>query len=385
MACVRKRRWKSNGEAKSAWVVDYCDASGKRRQKSFRLKKEADWYLEKLLHELRCGEHVPDAECITIEEACKLWIRRCKTEQLERSTLEDYAQICRLHIIPAIGRIRLNQLNKVAVETFRDELLSTKTYKRAQRILRYLKIILGTAQTLGKVGTNVAQGVTISDKSREKGSVETLSKIELNAFTDAFENSSPRRSAFGALLSRTAMRASEIRGLAWRSVDLANGFVHVDQRADRWCQIGPPKTQSSRRSIDISPDTAARLAKLRKECGTKQFVFEVRGRPPRYSEVIKQLFDPLMFAADLTRNNNGRLFHRYSLHTFRHTVASVWIEMGISAKRIQCLMGHATIQTTFDLYGHLFDLQYSSSDVMTEIENLLRRGSGEVDPKKSWN
>ena len=36
---IRKRAWKSNGAEKSAWCVDYVDQHGKRRLKTFALKK----------------------------------------------------------------------------------------------------------------------------------------------------------------------------------------------------------------------------------------------------------------------------------------------------------------------------------------------------------
>ena len=42
------------------------------------------------------------------------------------------------------------------------------------------------------------------------------------------------------------------------------------------------------------------------------------------------------------------------MHALRHACASLWIENGMNAKRIQKLMGHSTIQMTFDVYGHLF-------------------------------
>jgi integrase len=41
------------------------------------------------------------------------------------------------------------------------------------------------------------------------------------------------------------------------------------------------------------------------------------------------------------------------LHEARHTCASTFIAAGANAKVIQTVMGHATIQMTFDRYGHL--------------------------------
>ena len=45
---------------------------------------------------------------------------------------------------------------------------------------------------------------------------------------------------------------------------------------------------------------------------------------------------------------------KYGLHSLRHAAASLFIEQNFSPKRVQQLMGHSTIQMTFDVYGHLF-------------------------------
>jgi integrase len=45
---------------------------------------------------------------------------------------------------------------------------------------------------------------------------------------------------------------------------------------------------------------------------------------------------------------------KYGLHCLRHACASLWIESGMNAKRIQTLMGHSSITLTYDRYGHLF-------------------------------
>jgi hypothetical protein len=39
---------------------------------------------------------------------------------------------------------------------------------------------------------------------------------------------------------------------------------------------------------------------------------------------------------------------RYGLHSLRHAAASLFIEQGFSPKRVQALMGHSTIQMTFE-------------------------------------
>jgi integrase len=44
---------------------------------------------------------------------------------------------------------------------------------------------------------------------------------------------------------------------------------------------------------------------------------------------------------------------RSGLHECRHTFASLLIAAGVNAKAISAYLGHVSIQTTFDPYGHL--------------------------------
>ena len=40
-------------------------------------------------------------------------------------------------------------------------------------------------------------------------------------------------------------------------------------------------------------------------------------------------------------------------HGFRHTHASILLEAGASIKEIQARLGHTSIQTTMNIYGHM--------------------------------
>ena len=66
-----------------------------------------------------------------------------------------------------------------------------------------------------------------------------------------------------------------------------------------------------------------------------------------------------------------KLRPKYGLHSFRHAAASLFIEQGFSPKRVQVLMGHSTIQMTFDTYGHLFPSEKDDQVAMRQIEARL--------------
>jgi integrase len=66
--------------------------------------------------------------------------------------------------------------------------------------------------------------------------------------------------------------------------------------------------------------------------------------------------------------NRGTAPH---LHALRHGAASLFIEQGWSPKKVQKVMGHGSIQATFDIYGHLWENLDDDVTAMAQIEARL--------------
>jgi integrase len=62
---------------------------------------------------------------------------------------------------------------------------------------------------------------------------------------------------------------------------------------------------------------------------------------------------------------------KYAMHSLRHAAASLFIEQGFTPKRVQALMGHSTIQMTFDVYGHLFPAPEDDQVAMRQMQARL--------------
>ena len=67
------------------------------------------------------------------------------------------------------------------------------------------------------------------------------------------------------------------------------------------------------------------------------------------------------------------LSHRYGFHMLCHAAASLFIQyLGWTPKRLQTVMGHSSINMTFDLYGHLFENIEADRADMAKIEAAVR-------------
>jgi integrase len=78
-------------------------------------------------------------------------------------------------------------------------------------------------------------------------------------------------------------------------------------------------------------------------------------------------------AANEQRDGDDKL-KPIGLHEARHTCASTFIAANANPKAIQIIMGHATIQMTFDHYGHLFP--GGLREAAAAANNYLRRVVG---------
>src|ERR1041384_1182463 len=117
---VRKRKWKTSGAEREAWVVDYIDQHGKRRLKTFETKKDAEGWKVNALHEVRQGIHTAASASRTVTEAWELWIVQCEADGLEFGTTRQRRQHLKHHVKDFIGRLKLSDLTTPRVYGFDD-------------------------------------------------------------------------------------------------------------------------------------------------------------------------------------------------------------------------------------------------------------------------
>ena len=385
MASIRKRTWKSGGVEQTAWVVDYTDQQAKRRLKTFATKKDADAWAVTALHEVKQGTHTPASTSKTVSEVWELWIEDCKASNLEESTIRQRRQHLKHHVAPHLSIVKLCDLTTPRVYQFDADLRTNgRSLAMRRKILTNLKTMLSFAQAQGLVAQNVALAVRIKidDRTSSAGplraGVDFPTRSELNS---AIEKATGRWRPLIITAIFTGMRASELRGLAWRDVNLDAGVVHVRQRADAWNNIGPPKSKAGKRDIPLAPVVINALNQWKESCpkGKLDLVFpNGSGNIESLTNIWKRFWAPLqmtcgMSVETLDDKQQRTLIPRYGFHALRHVAASLFIQyLGWSPKRLQTVMGHSSVRMTFDLYGHLFeDIEADRAD-MAKIEAAIR-------------
>jgi integrase len=366
MATVKRRTWRTDdGALREAWRVRYVDQHGKARTRQFALKRDADAFRIQAEGQVAAGTHTPDSSSTTVAKAADLWVSTGENNGLERGTIKAYRELADLHIKPLLGKEKLSRLTQPKIETFKDALLKTRSPAMAAKAVRGLSMILADAMRRGLVAQNVAKGVTVRRSKRDKKRVVIPPREHLRALLDAADalgEKDPRLPVMTRLATFSGLRQSELRGIAWPSIDFRGGTVTVSQRADRWCDIGEPKSEAGTRTIPLGSDMVARLRawKLRCPPSPKNLLFCTKAGKPLDQRAMAALFLAVQIKAGLaidtgTVDANGatKWASRYGWHDLRHAAASAWIAQGVDLKRLQVWIGHANISLTLDCYGHL--------------------------------
>ncbi|WP_378944431.1 tyrosine recombinase XerC [Mesorhizobium sp. ANAO-SY3R2] len=412
---IRKRTWEDkDGNEKSAWVVDYIDTKGKRRLKTFAKKKDADSFSATAKVEVREGTHVADSASATIKAAGAFWIATAEATGLERSTVDQYRQHLNLHIGPLIGDTLLSKLTVPAIRDFEDKLRETgRSTAMVRKVLVSLGSLLADAQERGLVVRNAVREKSRArqkgknrrqerrQKSRLKVGVDIPTRDEIKAIVGALEGRW-RPLVLTAIFA--GLRASELRGLRWLDVDLDKREIHIHQRADRFNDIGRPKSEAGERTVPIPPIVVNALKEwqlaysrpiigrdddnkpIRDDVKAAHLVFaNGSGNVENLANIINRGLIPVQIKAGVTVETEGvdedgkpLPTAKYTgMHALRHFYASWCINrsqdggLGLPPKVVQERLGHSSIVMTMDVYGHLFPRGDDADELAAAERSLL--------------
>ncbi|MCW5706777.1 MAG: site-specific integrase [Shinella sp.] len=394
MATIRKRTLPSGN---SVWLAEYRDGSGKRRFKQFDRRKDADTFLLTVRGEVRDGIHVAASQSVTVSTAADDWLMAVKAAGRERSTYNQYRQHVDLHIRPLIGDVLLSKLSVPAARDFEDQLRAEgRSPAMTKKVMVSLGSLLADAQERGKVARNVVRersrtGRKASDtraERRQKGKLKVGVDIptakEIKAIVTAAEG---RWRPLLLVAIFAGLRASELRGLRWADVNLDRAEIRVHQRADRFNDIGRPKSEAGERTVPIPPMVVSALTDWKAICPTGELdlVFPTgAGTVEQLANIRRRGLIPTMIAAGVTvdtgkKDDDGEpvLDAKYSgMHALRHFFASWCINrkedggLGLPLKVVQERLGHSSVTMTADVYGHLFPRADDLGE-LAEAERML--------------
>ncbi|MHB0976162.1 MAG: tyrosine-type recombinase/integrase [Candidatus Aquicultorales bacterium] len=330
---------KKRGEA---WYAYWRDPEGKQRTKAVgRLKKDAEDYLAQVTADLASGTYQRIIE-VAFSDFVERWLKDCATPNVKPSTLDTYSGVTTTHLVPFFGKRKLDSITADSVQRYIAEKLEAGlNAKTIRNHLTLLKSIFKQAVIWGYLKRNPAEYIKAPRAAHRE--MDFLTPDEIRVF---LANVDAEHRAFFTTAVLTGMRLGELCALQWGDIDWHSGTIRVRRSIYRGAFV-TPKSKRSIRAIGISPYLRHTLVehKLSSPVSDLDLVFcNKLGMPLDQSNLRHRVFEPALRRAGL---------RKIRIHDLRHTFASLLIHQGENLKYIQSQLGHASISTTLDRYGHL--------------------------------
>lgn len=328
----------------TAWRARYRGPDGRERSRSFKRRIDAEQFLAGVEVAKQRGSWTdPQLARIPFEDWADMWLRTAS--HLKPKTMLGYESLLRSRILPAFGPMPIGEIRPLDIRTWLADLQRAGLSASRRRSAYHLVgAILRAAVEDGRLAATPCVGIKLPPLPQPD--MAYLQPSELKLVLEVVE---PRHRAFVEVLATGGLRFGEAAALRVGRCDLARSRITVAEslaEVGGRLHFGAPKTHQ-RRVVHLPRAVGRRLEREVEGRGGDDLVFQgPYGGPVRYTNFASRVWKPALRAAGLPE---------MGLHALRHTCAAMLIAQGAHPKAIQSHLGHRSITTTLDRYGHLFD------------------------------
>jgi len=379
--CSRKGRCKCPWEA---FVFSRRD--NKKIRKTFATQAHARRWRDDAKLQVR-NNAMRASTPTTVAQAAQTWlegarrgvIRNRDGDPYKPSAIRSYDSVLQLRVLPEIGSMRLSAVTRTDLQDLVDGLVALGlSPSSVSSTMNPLRAIYRRALERPDSGIviNPTTGLKLpkvrSQRDRIAPPEECAKLLGALAASDR---------PLWATAMYAGLRRGELMALRGEDVDLATGVIHVLRGWDK-CE-GEIETKSRKvRKVPIAgllrDYLDEHLLNLAWRDQPDGLVF---GTTPSTPYCDKTLIERARRAWGWRQeghrwvaDDSRKTLQPLTLHECRHTFASLMIAAGCNAKALSTYMGHATIATTMDLYGHLMPGNESESAAL--LDSYLDRADG---------
>jgi len=376
---MKKKRINGEGNIRkrtgNSWEASLRTENGERLYFYGSSQKEVKQKLEKTQSEIVAGNFIPENE-MTVGQWMDEWYE-CFTSGVKASSKARYEQDIRIHIKPAIGSIKLQDLKLMHVQRFLNQCKEVKnlSLKSVKNIYLVLNKAMKKAQSQGLIRQNPCSEAEIPSYETPQKEMRPLKDAEVAQFLKLISGHQDENLLYTALF--TGMRQSELIGLTWDCIDWDTGNIHlyrqlktVKGREDSWAF----STLKNKQSRDfIAPPSVIRVLKKQK---LKQTEWKLMYGAAYHNDLNLVFTNPLgKHLTDVTVYNHFKAIvtqmglPEIRFHDLRHTYATLALQNGVDVKTVSHNLGHATVAFTMDKYVHVS--MTMQQDSVSKMESFI--------------
>ena len=352
---VRKR---SDGRWEARVLVDY-DEKGLPKTKTAVAKTRREC-MDKL-KALQEEYGPPVTKCkpdMSVGQWMDFWYQNYEKMKLRLTTQRGYEDRIYKHIIPAIGKNKLNKLTQGDLQQFYARLKTEGRQRNVEyygpglsnRSVRMIHAIcrsaLEKAVDEGLIRVNPAIGCKLPPK--KSGEMNVLTQEELQRFLIQAKEDGCYE--LFLLEIATGLREGELLALQWPDLDFNTGELRIYKTVSfigNEIHLTEPKTKSSIRTV-ILPQPVLQVLKAYRETVSSRWMFPspVKEDAPIRSNSVRKQLKKLLERAGCKQ---------VRFHDLRHTFATMALQHGMDVKTLSAIIGHISSATTLDIYSHVTD------------------------------
>lgn len=377
----------------------WSNGEGREIKKTFKTFAEAKTWADDARVAIRQGMMRAPTP-ITLRQVAAEWLDLARAGKLvsrskrpyKPSTIRGYERALRLRLLPELGDVRLSDLRRGEVQVFVDTMLADElapstilnTLDPLRSIFRWAikrDLVALDPTDLLELPESLGGRERIASPAEAKRLLAVLPDLERALWATAFY---------------AGLRRGELRALRWCHVDFGatdrQGVIRVERSWDDVEGEIDVKTKAGRRKVPLLGELKRELTEhgLRVSgdgevvLGSDALVFGDGAAPFQPTTVRRRAiaaWERANAEAIEAAREEGRLLPEQELlrpiglHEGRHTFASILIAAGANAKAVQVAVGHSSIQTTYDIYGHL--MPGNESETAALVDAYLERSVGE--------
>lgn len=291
-----------------------------------------------------------------------------KSPRLKERSIMTKRTLIETKILPYFGDKQMNEITAVDIIKWQNALLNQEykpTYLRM--IQNQLTALFNHAERFYDLKDNPCKKVDKMGRANAK-ELNFWTKDEFEVFIQCFMEEEEMYRIIFLILFWLGCRVGELLALTESDIDLEGGTVSISKtyfRRNKTDYITAPKTESSNRKITIPQF-------LQKEI--KQFLDRQYELMPE--ERIFPITDRAIQKKMKQKTEQAKL-KPIRVHDLRHSHIALLIEKGMQLLVIAQRVGHDSVNTTMNIYGHLYpNKQKQVADLLNaeatgELENNL--------------
>jgi integrase len=369
-----------------AVLIGIHPSTGKTIYKKARAgnHKDAVETLQRLQADVRAGKLV-QTQGVTFANFINHWLENKIKPMRAHSTYRQYEWVAREHLIPVLGKKKIDQIKRVDIQTLISSKVGQKakpkgknptepsTKSLSRSTLRACRVVLHAAfeDALkdGLLGHNPAHSIDLPREAKQEVSYFSPEQA-ISLLKAAKESEIPELLLF--LLS-TGARIGEALGLRWADVNFQLNQVRICGQLQRvngtLTRLTATKTNQDR-TLPVPHSVIKSFQNLR----SSQMVN--RWSDPDglvFLNAYGRRFDQKFVWKRLMATCDAAGIPRMSAHKLRHTAATLALAASGDLHKVQKLLGHQQVALTANLYGHA--TAENLRGVSDILEKLLNPGS----------